>query len=61
MDSLLVIVQNLELASPYMLDLCTKYMMRIFNYTPCHPLIIIILTLFSLKQQDLYQPGPQRI
>jgi hypothetical protein len=57
----LVIVQNLELASPHMLKLCTKYSIRMFNYTPCQPLLIISPTLFSLEQQDLYQPESQKV
>lgn len=57
-DSFLVIVQNLELASPHMLNLCTKYLIRMFDYTPCPPLLIISPMLFSIEQQNIYQPEP---
>jgi hypothetical protein len=42
-DSFLVIVQNLELTSSDMLELCTKYLIRMFNYTPYRPSVIINL------------------
>ena len=54
LDSFLVVVQNLELTSSNMLNLCTKYLIRKFNYTPCHSSVIIIsLTLFSMEQHFL--------
>ena len=49
MDFFLVIIHNLEFASSDMLDLCTKYLIGMFNYTPC-PHIIIDLPLFSPEQ-----------
>jgi hypothetical protein len=45
----LVIIHDLEFASTDMLDLCTKYLIGMFNYTPCLH-IIITLPLFSFEQ-----------
>ena len=49
MGFILVIIYNLEFASTDMLDLCTKYLIGMFNYTPCLH-IIITLPLFSVEQ-----------
>jgi hypothetical protein len=49
MDLFLVIIHDLEFASTDMLDLCAKYLIGMFNYTPC-PHIIITLPLFSIEQ-----------
>jgi hypothetical protein len=51
MDTFLVIIHNLEPASSDVLDLCSKYLIRTLNYTPC-PTIISIELLFFLAEQN---------
>lgn len=48
MGFFLVIIHNLEFSSTDMLDLCAKYLIGMFNYTP-YP-HIITLPLFSIEQ-----------
>ena len=59
MDPFLVVVHNLKPASSDMLDLCTKYLIRTLNYTPCLNIIISIrLPLLFFVKQNYISPRP---